>query len=75
MVLPYRAVLQSPSGPYVLVVDGDAIARRPIETGRVFFDFVTVLAGLGSDERVVIADAILVETERRLAAFGHEAAP
>jgi hypothetical protein len=67
-VLPYAAVLRSPAGPYVLVVDGGAIAARPIVTGRALFDFASVLAGVGADERIIVRDAALFDAERRLAA-------
>jgi hypothetical protein len=67
MVLPAAAVLSSPAGPYALVVVGDAVAARPIVTGRAFVDFVPVIAGLAADERVIVRGAALFDAQRRLA--------
>jgi multidrug efflux pump subunit AcrA (membrane-fusion protein) len=79
-VVPYGAVLQGPQGPYLLVVSqgGLTLTPRPIETGRVFFGFTTVVSGLGEGERFVAKNAVLFDTERRLvadAARAAEAAP
>jgi hypothetical protein len=65
-VVPYAAVIASPAGPYVLVVDGHAPSPRPIVTGRTLFDFVTVLGGVGAKERLIVRDAYAYDRQRRL---------
>jgi hypothetical protein len=67
-VVPYQAIVPSPEGPAALVVSTDrrTIARRPLTTGRVVFDFATVIGGLGPGDRLVTEGALLHEAERRL---------
>jgi hypothetical protein len=67
-VLPYGAVVNSPSGAHVLVVSGDGktVSPRPIVTGRIAYDFLTVVSGLAGDETVVGREAALYQAERRL---------
>jgi hypothetical protein len=67
LVVPYAAVIASPAGPYVLVVDGRAITPRPIVTGRTLFDYVSVLGGVAAEERLIVRDAIAFDHQLRLA--------
>ena len=70
--VPYSAILEDASGPYVLVASGDgrALARRPIEVGRVIGGTAIVLSGLRLRERVLVEGAFFVDAEREL---NHEA--
>jgi hypothetical protein len=66
-VVPYPAVLQQPSGPYVLVLaDDGSIAARPVETGRVFVGLIAVSSGLTQKDRILVDHAPLFDAERRL---------
>jgi multidrug efflux pump subunit AcrA (membrane-fusion protein) len=77
LVVPYAAVLQSPAGPYVLVVSDDrrAFTKRPIELGPVVSGFAVVLSGVREGERVVAANASFLDAERRLGGRPETAAP
>ncbi len=68
MVIPAGAVLESPEGPYVLVLsraDG-AAKRRAIEVGRITTGVAAVLSGLNLREQVVSVNAFFWDAERRL---------
>jgi hypothetical protein len=68
VVIPAGAVLESPEGPYVLVVsraDG-AARRRAIEVGRITTGVAAVLSGLNLRELVVSVNAFFWDAERRL---------
>ena len=67
-VIPANAVLESPEGPYVLVVSraqGTA-HKRAIEIGRTATGLTSVLAGLALHEQVVSVNAFFWDAERRL---------
>jgi hypothetical protein len=67
LVVPYSAVIAAPAGPFVLIVDGNALLPRPIVTGRALYDFITVLDGVGPTEHLIVRDAIAFDQQRRLA--------
>ncbi len=73
LIIPSSGVLQSPDGPYVLVLqpDGsDTFTRRPIQVGRTSSGQAVVGAGLSQDERVMVRNAFFLDAERRLGATG-----
>jgi hypothetical protein len=67
-VVPYTAILQGASGPYVLVASGDgrALARRPVDLGTVLGGMAVVLSGLRLHERVLTRGTFFVDAEMRL---------
>ena len=67
-VIPAGAVLESPDGPYVLVIGGDrrSASKRPISVGRTVTGLAAVVDGLALHEQVVSANAFFWEAERRL---------
>jgi hypothetical protein len=66
--IPATAVLQSPAGPYVLVVarDRTTVSKRAIEVGRTTTGVASVLSGLAVREMVVSFNAFFWDAERRL---------
>jgi hypothetical protein len=67
LLVPSSAVLNSPEGPYVLVVSPDRSFRaRGIELGRVSRGFATVLSGLDERETIIVGSAFSWDVERRL---------
>jgi hypothetical protein len=67
-VIPAGAVLQSPEGPYALVIGGDrrTASKRPISVGRTVTGLAAVVGGLALHEQVVSANAFFWDAERRL---------
>jgi multidrug efflux pump subunit AcrA (membrane-fusion protein) len=67
-VIPAGAVLESPEGPYVLVIGGDrrSASKRPISVGRTVTGLAAVVGGLALHEQVVSANAFFWDAERRL---------
>ncbi len=67
-VVPAGAVLESPDGPYVLVIGGDrrSASKRPISVGRTVTGLAAVVGGLALHEQVVSANAFFWDAERRL---------
>lgn len=67
LVVPYRSVIRSPPGPYVLAVapDGRTLVPRPVILGRVFVGFATVVAGVGEGDRLVGDLASLYDADWR----------
>jgi hypothetical protein len=67
-VVPYAAVLEEASGPYVLVIAPDgSLVQRPVETGGAFVGLASLSSGLSPGERIVVNRAPLFDAERRLA--------
>ena len=68
IVVPYSAVLQSPVGPYLLVLGADnrTITKRPIEVGSVFSGDASVISGAAAGERVATMTTFSLDAERRL---------
>jgi Heavy metal binding domain len=68
LAVPYSAVLQAATGPYVLVasVDRHTFTRRPVQLGRVVYGYAPVLSGLTSDERVAVMETFFIDAEGRL---------
>jgi hypothetical protein len=66
LVFPESALLRSNEGPYVLVPGANerSFARRPVQIGRILKGQVVVLSGLRDDERIVVASAFFLDTER-----------
>jgi hypothetical protein len=65
LAIPKSAVLLEGDGSYVYVVSADgAFRRQRIETEDSSSDTVTVTAGLSPGQRVVVAGAQLLESER-----------
>jgi multidrug efflux pump subunit AcrA (membrane-fusion protein) len=65
LAIPKSAVLLEGDGSYVYVASGDgAFRRQRIETEDSSSDTVTVTAGLSPNQRVVVAGAQLLESER-----------
>jgi heavy metal-binding protein len=67
-VIPAGAVLQSPEGPYALVIGGDrrTASKRPIAVGRSVIGLAAIVGGLALHEQVVSANAFFWDAERRL---------
>ena len=67
-VIPAGAVLESPEGPYVLVIDGDrrSASKRPIRVGRTVTGLAAIVGGLALHEQAVSANAFFWDAERRL---------
>lgn len=67
-VIPAGAVLQSPDGPYALVIGGErrAASKRPIAVGRTVTGLAAIVGGLALHEQVVSANAFFWDAERRL---------
>ena len=67
-VIPAGAVLESPEGPYALVIGGDrrTASKRPIGVGRTMTGLAAVIGGLALHEQVVSANAFFWDAERRL---------
>jgi len=62
LAVPPSAVRGPPGQSHVLLVDGDRIARRPVElSGEATADLVGIRSGLSAGDRVVSAPAILLE--------------
>jgi hypothetical protein len=66
LVVPANAVLDSPEGPYVLVVSDDrrTLTKRHIEIGTVLYDYAAVISGLRENEYVA-GKAFFLDAERR----------
>jgi hypothetical protein len=72
LVVQASAVLQSPEGPYALVVtdgrrtDGRrTLTKRPIEIGSVVHGYATVISGLSRGEEVAATHTLFLDAERR----------
>jgi multidrug efflux pump subunit AcrA (membrane-fusion protein) len=68
LVIPYSAVVQSPTGPYVLVVAADkrTLTKRPIEIGRVLFGYASVISGVNDRDSIAVMNTFFLDAERRL---------
>ncbi len=68
LVVRASAVLESPDGPYVLVVGDDrrTLTKRPIEIGSVLYGYAALMAGLHEDESVAATHTFFLDAERRL---------
>jgi hypothetical protein len=69
LVVLSAAVLPSAEGPAVLVVSPDrrGVTRRPVELGRAFSGYTSVLSGMAEGELVIVMNAFFLDAERRLA--------
>jgi hypothetical protein len=67
-VIPAGAVLESPQGPYALVIGPDrrSASKRPISVGRTVTGLAAIVGGLALHEQVVSANAFFWDAERRL---------
>jgi multidrug efflux pump subunit AcrA (membrane-fusion protein) len=67
-VIPAGAVLESPDGPYVLVIapDRGTASKRPVGVGRTVTGLAATVSGLDLREQVVSANAFFWDAERRL---------
>lgn len=67
LVVRATAVLQSSTGPYVLVVDADqqTVLKRPVVLGNIIGEYAAVVDGLKDMETVVVAHTALIDAERR----------
>jgi len=76
LAVPYSAVLQGATGPYVLVASADrhTFTRRPVRLGRVVYGYAPVLAGLTSEERVAVMETFFIDAEGRLGSQSRRAA-
>ena len=72
LVVPDSAVLQSPTGPYVLTLAADrrVAAMRLVDIGRTLYGFTSIVSGLRDGERIAVMDTFFVDAERRLGASG-----
>jgi len=70
LVVPDSALLQSPTGPYVLTLASDrrAAAKRSVDIGRTLYGFTSIVGGLRDGERIAVMDTFFVDAERRLGA-------
>jgi hypothetical protein len=67
LVVQASAVLQSPEGPYTLVVTDRrrTLTKRPIEIGSVVHGYATVISGLRRGEEVAATHALFLDAERQ----------
>jgi hypothetical protein len=67
-VIPAGAVLESPDGPYVLVIapGRGTASKRFVDIGRTVSGLAAVVGGLDLREQVVSANAFFWDAERRL---------
>jgi Heavy metal binding domain len=65
--VPYSAIIQSPAGPYVLLVGPDkrTLTKRPIEIGRVLFGYAAVVSGLDEPDSIASMNTFFLDAERR----------
>jgi multidrug efflux pump subunit AcrA (membrane-fusion protein) len=65
--IPAAAVIQSPAGPYVLVVapDSRTLVKRPVALGRVLFGYAAVVSGVTELDRIVAMNTFFLDAERR----------
>jgi hypothetical protein len=70
LVIPARAVLYSPEGPYVLAAgaDGRTFSTRRVQIGTVSRGLAVVLSGLREGEPIVVGSTFSWDAERRLQA-------
>lgn len=70
LVVRASSIVQSPEGPFVLVVSDDrrTMTKRPIEIGNIIFDYAAVVSGLQEGESVAARHLFSLEAERRLSA-------
>ena len=68
LVVRAGAVLESPEGPYVLVVSEDrrTVTKRPVEVGNVIYGYAAVVSGLRENENVAATHTAFLDAERRL---------
>jgi hypothetical protein len=61
------AVIQSPSGPYVMLVSKDkqTFTKRPIQIGSILYEHAAVLSGLEVGERIATLNTFGLDAERR----------
>lgn len=61
------AVVQSPEGPYALVVTNGrrTLTKRPIEIGSMLFGYAAVISGLREGEEVAATHTLFLDAERR----------
>jgi membrane fusion protein (multidrug efflux system) len=60
LVIPRRAVLSSPMGPFVWVLDAkNVVAMRPVRTGRSLGNEIVITSGLQPGERFVVDGVVL----------------
>ena len=63
ILIPSSSVQRVGQLTMVQIAEGDKIARRSIQTGRVFNDYVEVLSGLVPGERVVLPSSMMREAK------------
>jgi multidrug efflux pump subunit AcrA (membrane-fusion protein) len=70
LVVRSAGIVNSPDGPYVLVLSADrsALARRRIEIGKDYDGMTAVVSGLTDKDFVVMANTFSFDAERRLQA-------
>jgi len=63
------AVIQSPRGPYVMLVSKDkqTFTKRPIQIGSILYEHAAVLSGLEVGERIATLNTFGLDAERRFA--------
>jgi hypothetical protein len=68
LVVHASAVLQSPEGPYVLLVGDDrrTLTKRPVQIGNVLYGYAAVVSGLRENENVAATHTAFLDAERRL---------
>ncbi len=74
LVVHDSSIIDSPEGPYVLVVNDDrrTMTKRPVEIGTRLYGEAAVVSGLREGERVAAKHTFVLEVERRL---GRRSAP
>jgi len=67
LVIRESAVIDSPSGPYVLVATDDrhTLTRRAVEIGSRLYDYAAVISGLTEGEYVIAKHTFALDAERR----------
>jgi cobalt-zinc-cadmium efflux system membrane fusion protein len=68
LVVPASAIVNSPGGPLVFVIDPSSqrFVSRPVEIGRAHQGVTAILTGLSDGEPVAVGNAFFLDAERRL---------
>jgi hypothetical protein len=67
LVVAASSIIESPDGPYVLVVQPDrrTLTKRPVEIGTRLYGYAAVISGLREDENVASKYTFVLDVDRR----------
>jgi multidrug efflux pump subunit AcrA (membrane-fusion protein) len=68
LVVPASAVVNSPGGRFVFVIDPKTLlpVKRAVATGRTHQDVTAILSGVSDGDAVAVGNAFFLDAERRL---------